>query len=143
MAIAENAGKVPRRRLVHRAILLYLHIVCAISIGCVSLSIRNLSSLSYWNRGGSFGVAMIVAIPMLPYWSSGYQSRRRVNYSSVGFWIFCTVILVSACAIEYLYVRGPVGSVSFAEVAGLSVAQLFIYLFATGMCLGNEIMPAP
>jgi hypothetical protein len=130
------------RLLFHRAVLLWLHIVCAIAIGLVFLSIHDFSHLAYWSRGGGMAVLMTVAFPMLPYWISRYQSRRRVNYHRAGFWIFCMIVLFGTCVVGYLYLFEPNQHAGLAAV-GLPFAQIVIYLYMIGTCLGNDTMPKP
>ena len=87
------------------------------------------------------GVLLIAALPMLPYWISGYQSRRRVNYGTLGFWIFCTFILIGTGIAGYLYLFAAVMRAGFAAPLALTVTQILAYLYATGSCLGNQVTP--
>jgi hypothetical protein len=126
----------------YRATLLWLHLICALAVGITYLSIQDFSHLAYWSRGGSFAVLIIAAIPMLPYWMSGYRSRLRVSYHRMGFWTFCIIILLGTCVAGYLYLFVPILRAGLA-VVGLSIAQMVVYLFAIGSCLGNDVMPKP
>jgi hypothetical protein len=128
------------RLIFNRAALLWLHVICALTVGIAFLSVQDFSHLAYWTRGGALGVSIAAAIPMLPYWMSSYQSRRRVNYHRRGFFIFCVIILLGTGFVVYLYLSEPILHTGQASI-GLSVVQMVLYVGMVGSCLGNDIMP--
>lgn len=134
-------GREYDRLIVYRAVLLWLHVFCALTVGIAYLSIQDFSQATYGSRRGSLGVLIIAAIPMLPFWISGYQSRRRVGYPRMAFWTFCLIILLGTGIVGYLYLFEPTLQAALVAV-GVSITETVIYLGAIGSCLGNKVGPS-
>ena len=111
---------------VHRTVLLWLHLVLALLVCILYLSTLDLSHFKWWRRAAGVIVLTRTSGVMLPYLVGALISRRFATGRWLGVWAYAAIVLGGTGAVAAWYITNP----GHEAIATLRVVTLQVCLYA-------------